>query len=109
MKFIARQIDLKVELVQMDGKENTLSVPPLSAKQASALLDKLIAEDNTFDKAHKDKAAEIYVQMTEHYSGQLASIYNTDAAYWSDNFDGTTIAEVKKHIIDELLGVRKKS
>ena len=109
MKFTARQIDLKDELVQMDGKERTLSVPPLNAKQAAALLDRLIAEDNTFDKAHKDKGSEIYVQMAEHYSGQLASIYSTEPEYWSDNFDGTTIAEVKKHIIDELLGVRKKS
>lgn len=109
MKFTARQIDLKIELEQMDGKEKTLSVPPLNAKQTSALLDKLIAEDNAFDKEHTDKASEIYGEMTEHYSAQLAAIYSTEASYWSENFDGTTIAEVKKHIIDELLGVRKKS
>ena len=108
MKFTARQIDLKVELEQMDGKEKTLSVPPLNAKQASALLDKLIVEDNAFDKGHKDKASEMYGEMTAHYSAQLAAIYSTEPAYWSENFDGTTIAEVKKYIIDELLGVRKK-
>ena len=107
MKFQAKHVTLKIEIVQLDSKERELSVPPLNAQKAANLLDRLIEEDEKFDSSH-EKNKPIYTELSAHYARQLADIYGTEASYWSDNVDGTTIADVKRYVIDELLGVRKK-
>jgi len=107
MKFQAKRVTLDVALVQLDGMERTLSAPPLNAQQSAELLDRLIREDDEFDSSH-NKAEAIYGEMTNHYDRQLAAIYGTEEGYWSANFDGTTVANVKRYVIDELLGMKKK-
>lgn len=108
MKFTARHVTLEIELTQLDGVEKKLSVLPLNASAASALLDRLIQEDGDFDKSH-EKNKPMYVALSEYYAAQLGAIYNVDPEYWTKNFDGSTIADVKRYVIDELLGVRKKA
>lgn len=107
MKFQAKHVTLEAELKQLNGLENTVSAPPLSSKKAGELLDRLIKEDNDFDSKHPKNEA-IYAAMAEHYARQLAEIYGTEPSYWLENFDGPTVANVKRYVIDELLGVTKK-
>ena len=107
MKFQAKHVTLAVELVQINGEERKLSAPPLSSQKASELLDRLIKEDKDFDSSHQKNEA-IYTAMSAHYARQLSEIYSTEASYWLENFDGSTVANVKRYVIDELLGVVKK-
>jgi len=107
MKFTAKQLTLEVELVQLDKKEVKLTSPALNAAQSAALMDRLVEEDEAFDKKNEGKAGK-FVERSKHYANQLAAIYDTEPGFWEENFDSATIADVKRYVIDELLGVRKK-
>ena len=108
MKFTAKHLTLEVEVTPINGEARTLSVPPLTSAQSAALMDRLVEEDRAFDKQNEGQAGK-FIDRAKHYAAQLAAIYSTEANYWEDNFDSVTIADVKRYIIDELLGVKKKA
>lgn len=108
MKFTAKHLTLEVELTQINGTAVTLTVPALSAGQSSALMDRLVEEDDAFDNQNDGKAGK-FIDRSKHYARQLADIYGNAPEFWEENFDSVTIADVKRYIIDELLGVKKKA
>jgi len=110
MKFIAKRIDLEIEVETLSGETKIFKTAPMNAESASLLLDKMIADEKAFvtdvddiDKGNAWQKASVFMDDF------LSAVYNTEKGYWKANFDIGTMKEIKTFIFNELSAARKNA
>ncbi len=102
MKFQAKKLDLDLELTTLSGEEMTIKGPSaITAEKASVVLGKIIKEDESL----KGKNAE---QMLKIVVKSVVGIYGKDDVFWANNFDPSTLIEIRQWFVQTLTTVKKK-
>jgi hypothetical protein len=104
MEFKAQKIDLKLELTTITGEELVLDSPNVAAGQAVVLITKFMDMDKDMVDNHKKDPVFAMKNLDE----QLAAIYGTEESWWPENFDYTTLLEIKGFVFNSLAAIRKK-
>jgi hypothetical protein len=120
MRFVAKKIDLDLELTTLSSEKVKVPGPIVSGTQAGKLAERFTEEDQEFDRLPDEERTA--VTIGRHFAAQLAGVYApgsgeeglvdpdpwSDPGWWMDNFDVVTIKEIRGFVVATLLGVKKK-
>jgi len=104
MKYVAKKLDLDLELTTLSGEVSNLS-PKIKINGSNCI--KLANEWKKLEQTNMDKADNKLTGL-ELVAIELATIYSKPKEWWIDNFDPITIRDIVAHVAETMSGVQKK-
>lgn len=106
MRFESK-IDLDLELTLVNGDEQNIAGPRLSARQAGTTAQMMNDGAAEFDKMPTKKRTPEAVGVL--FSAQLSQVYSdVTPEWWTENLSLGTIKEIRDFVLRTLLGVEAK-
>ena len=106
-KFVAKKLDLELELTALDGTERNLSPDESiiwNAKYIGIIMQKMRAMELEFTK--KD-AEEVALTAAALLASELELVYVGEQQYFMENFEVGTLRELVTHVAQTLGGYLK--
>ncbi len=104
MKYVAKKLDLNLELTTLTGEEFKLS-PKLIINGTNCV--KLANEWKLLEQINNDKT-ENKLSGLELVAIELSYIYEKPKQWFIDNFDPVTIKEIVTYVAETMGGIQKK-
>lgn len=106
MKFVAKKLDLDLELTLLTGEEIALS-PSIKtdAKSCSELSKKMVTIEDNAEKTAKG----LLKDGLDVLSSELSLIYPKDKDWFLSNLDPASIKAIIEHVANTIGGATKKS
>jgi len=110
MKFVAKKLDLTLELTLLSGETVTIepAINVSSAVQAENILAELTRLEKNVGKSALLKEGEI--SATQCIDAQLNIIYGEQGAgkdFWSSNLDAETLRQCIQYVCNTIAGLKK--
>ena len=104
MKYVAKKLDLDLELITLSGEVANLS-PKIKINGTNCI--KLANEWKLLEETNLEKTENKLTGM-ELVAIELTTIYPKPKEWWTDNFDPITIREIVAYVSGTMVGVQKK-